>query len=309
EELERHNLFVVPLDDARRSYRLHDLFREVLLARLHATEPALLPVLHGRAARWYAEQGELREAIPHALVAKDAAKAAALITRAAPVLWLRGEAATVQGWIEALPDAVVLQHARLALDAALHLLESIHALAKEPYAQGLAPLERAIARVEGLIQHQPALPDAEVALIARRIGLLRAQIAARPILARGDVERMRLLVAEADALAEGETVGWKLTALALTFWLVESLQREGALLLERLAAAKREAIAAKDQRATLRVMRWLAFAYLSAGRLRPLEEESLEALALLEPLGARSATTGYFQFFLADAYYALNRLP
>jgi len=52
--LQRHNLFVAPLDDERQWYRMHDLFREVLLARLQATEPELAPRLHQRAARWYA---------------------------------------------------------------------------------------------------------------------------------------------------------------------------------------------------------------------------------------------------------------
>ena len=37
--LERANLFLVPLDEERRSYRLHDLFREALLSALHTTHP------------------------------------------------------------------------------------------------------------------------------------------------------------------------------------------------------------------------------------------------------------------------------
>src|SRR5262249_41449386 len=61
EWLERHNLFVVPLDEQRQWYRVHELFREVLLARLQATEPELVPILHQRAAHWYAAQNELRE--------------------------------------------------------------------------------------------------------------------------------------------------------------------------------------------------------------------------------------------------------
>ena len=42
ETLERSNLFVVPLDEQRQWYRLHALFREVLLARLQATQPELV---------------------------------------------------------------------------------------------------------------------------------------------------------------------------------------------------------------------------------------------------------------------------
>jgi hypothetical protein len=50
EALERANLFVVPLDEQRQWYRFHDLFREALLARLHASQPQLVPLLHIRAA-------------------------------------------------------------------------------------------------------------------------------------------------------------------------------------------------------------------------------------------------------------------
>ncbi len=42
ETLERSNLFVVPLDEQRQWYRLHDLFREALLAQMHAAHPDLL---------------------------------------------------------------------------------------------------------------------------------------------------------------------------------------------------------------------------------------------------------------------------
>jgi LuxR family maltose regulon positive regulatory protein len=45
EALERANLFVIPMDEQRQWYRLHDLFREALLARLQATQPALAPTL------------------------------------------------------------------------------------------------------------------------------------------------------------------------------------------------------------------------------------------------------------------------
>ncbi|WP_201375892.1 hypothetical protein [Ktedonobacter robiniae] len=42
ETLERANLFLIPLDEERHWYRLHDLFREALLAHVRATQPALV---------------------------------------------------------------------------------------------------------------------------------------------------------------------------------------------------------------------------------------------------------------------------
>ncbi len=321
ELLERNNLFVVPLDDDRQWYRMHDLFREVLLARLQATEPELVPVLHQRAAHWFAAQGDLREAIAHALAATDFSCAAELIEREAAQLWLSGEAQTVHTWIQALPDVVVRQHARLALNTALRLSECMYATVSAAYARTQAQVEQTIARVEAMLQRQQeptvrseaeetlsALPESEVALLQRRIRLLRALIASRAILARGDAARMRLLAQETAELAEPEELSWKLIALWITFWLTEALQREGALLIPRLLEAKQQVIEAGDHLATVRVMRWLAIAYWRAGRLRLLQQECLEALALVEQFGQHTAREGYLHFYLASTYYAWNRL-
>ena len=50
--LERGNLFLVPLDDRRRWYRYHQLFADVLHARLRDEQPADVPELHRRASGW-----------------------------------------------------------------------------------------------------------------------------------------------------------------------------------------------------------------------------------------------------------------
>jgi LuxR family transcriptional regulator, maltose regulon positive regulatory protein len=138
EALERENLFVVPLDEQRRWYRLHDLFRESLLTLVQASQPDLLPHVHQRAAQWYEAQGELREAIVHALSASDFLDAARLLERAAPSLWLNGEAQAVLTWLAALPDAVLFSHARLALDAVRHWMESMLVLVQASYVLALA---------------------------------------------------------------------------------------------------------------------------------------------------------------------------
>jgi LuxR family maltose regulon positive regulatory protein len=318
ESLERNNLFVVHLDDGRDWYRLHDLFREVLLARLRTTEPALEPLLHGRAARWYAGQGEPREAIDHAMAAGDFDYAADLIERAAPQLWLRGEAHVVQSWIEVLPPAVLRQHARLALDAALRLLEASHATSKTWFVNVQAGVEATTVRVEELLREQPAsssgdrtlpaLLDAEVVVLRRRIGLLRALMISRTLLTRGDAEGMRLLVQETEALAAQEELRWKMVARSIACWHTESLRRQGALLIPMLLEAKQQALVTRDHQAASRVMRWLAFAYMRAAKLHLLHWECQEALALIERSGEHSQGAGYLHFFLIALYYAWDRL-
>jgi LuxR family transcriptional regulator, maltose regulon positive regulatory protein len=116
ESLERAHLFLVPLDEERRWYRLHPLFREVLLARLQAKEPEQVTHLHREAAAWYATYGWLHEAISHALEANDFASAADLVERwILPQHW-RNEYHLLRRWAERLPEDVL--HARPELSFA-----------------------------------------------------------------------------------------------------------------------------------------------------------------------------------------------
>jgi LuxR family transcriptional regulator, maltose regulon positive regulatory protein len=106
ETVERAHLFVVPLDEERRWYRFHALFREVLLARLHVAQPEQVPLLHLRAARWYEAQGRLEEAIAHALEARDGAYTADLLERfVAPDNW-GNEYHTLRRFLARLPSDV-----------------------------------------------------------------------------------------------------------------------------------------------------------------------------------------------------------
>ena len=57
DELERKNLFLVPLDGQRRWYRYHQLFAEMLRSRAQQLQPERLPLLHRRAAAWYGSRG------------------------------------------------------------------------------------------------------------------------------------------------------------------------------------------------------------------------------------------------------------
>lgn len=107
DELERANLFVVPLDDRRTWYRYHHLFADALRVRLLDAEPELVAELHGRASGWYDDMGERAEAISHAVAGQHFERAAQLIELAAPALRQRRQEALLRGWLEALPDDVL----------------------------------------------------------------------------------------------------------------------------------------------------------------------------------------------------------
>jgi LuxR family maltose regulon positive regulatory protein len=310
EELERANLFVVPLDEQRQWYRFHDLFREALRARLHASQPKLVPLLHLRAARWYEMQSEWREAIAHALAAPDYPYAASLIEQAAPHFWLSGEARTVHTWVLTLPDPVLRAYARLALNAALRFLNSVSVGTETLHASMAAQVERIITRMQEILRRKPSLllSEAEVALIERRLSLLRALIEVRELFKRGDYEGLRQLAQETEALPPDEEVSWNMIALSFTFSLTLAIGGEVAFLRERLLAMKQQAMQTGDYLATIRVMRWLARAYEQAGQLHQVHREALSALALVEQIGGYTSMAGYLHYYLFNVSYSWNRL-
>jgi LuxR family maltose regulon positive regulatory protein len=99
ERIERANLFLVPLDNRREWYRYHHLFRELLERELHADEPALVPVLHRRAADWFEANGDDEFALEHAYAAGDTDRGAAILARIALVLHTGGRTATLERWL------------------------------------------------------------------------------------------------------------------------------------------------------------------------------------------------------------------
>jgi len=121
--LDRGNLFLVPLDDRRRWYRYHQLFADVLRARLLDEWPELAPELHRRATEWHEAHGERSEAIRHAMAGGDVARAADLVELAIPATFHKDQAATVRRWLEALPDELIRARPVLSVAYAATLLE------------------------------------------------------------------------------------------------------------------------------------------------------------------------------------------
>ena len=114
-EVRRRNLFLVPLDDAGRWFRYHPLFADLLRARLQRLHAQQAAELHRRASRWF-EAGDLPdEAFRHALAARDEALAAELVVAHSRRLIWSGWSATVQRWLEALPEETVRRDLRLAV--------------------------------------------------------------------------------------------------------------------------------------------------------------------------------------------------
>ena len=184
--LERGNLFLVPLDDRRRWYRYHQLFADVLQARLQDEQPDVVPGLHRRASAWYEQNDEPSEAIRHALAAQDFERAADLVELAIPAMRRSRQEAAVLGWLELLPDEVVRVRPVLSVGFAGALLAGGEF---ERVEARLRDAERWLDGTTGIRQgsHAPAaemvvVDDAEFRRLPAEIELYRAAQA----LARGD---------------------------------------------------------------------------------------------------------------------------
>jgi LuxR family maltose regulon positive regulatory protein len=124
EQLEQENLFILPLDEARRWYRYHHLFADILQTRLFRTQPETIPELHRRAGGWHESHGFIAEAIDHFLAAKDFKRTARLIEGIAETTLMRSEVSTLLRWMEALPDEFVKAQPSLRIYHAWALLIS-----------------------------------------------------------------------------------------------------------------------------------------------------------------------------------------
>jgi LuxR family maltose regulon positive regulatory protein len=117
DQLTRSNLFVIPLDEERRWFRYHHLFRDLLLARLGAATPTRIPELALRASKWYETNQDPRTAVEYALAAGDTLRAAELIERYIVANWKTVDL-EFHYLLNRLPAETVLERPALCLQKA-----------------------------------------------------------------------------------------------------------------------------------------------------------------------------------------------
>jgi LuxR family maltose regulon positive regulatory protein len=111
------NMFVVVLDGDARWYRYHHLFAELLLARLRDRSPELEAPLRRRAAAWLAADDDPSAAVAQAIAAQDVELASDLIYAALFTSLNFGRVASVERWLDLVPEPERADHALLALAA------------------------------------------------------------------------------------------------------------------------------------------------------------------------------------------------
>ena len=171
------NLFLTPLDDEGGWYRFHTLFRELLRVELERREPSLAPTLHRRAYAWHLEQGNLEEAVDHALEAGAFREAADLIESSWIRFYSHYRQATVLAWLRRFPAELLSGSAELLLVKAWMLAlarrweESAEVLAEVEQRAGddQGPLPSGLSSIEaGVALLRAALPSGDVGLLAAR---------------------------------------------------------------------------------------------------------------------------------------------
>lgn len=107
ETLERNNLFVIALDNERRWYRYHHLFRDLLRQRLSQRYGKHeITTMHIRASEWFERAGDLGEAFYHAISAADFDRAARLLESNWLAMDENFQTGTWLGWANQLPLSV-----------------------------------------------------------------------------------------------------------------------------------------------------------------------------------------------------------
>jgi LuxR family maltose regulon positive regulatory protein len=265
DQLERANLFVVPLDDERHWYRYHHLFAEVLRIRLHSGAASNeVATLHQRASMWYEQAGLIGEAVRYAFLVQDSARAADLIERHAMALILASsDVLLVQDWVAQLPRALILARPQLALiagfttalmgqfDAVERLLVDTAPAFSAPdlppnIVGGLAVLRAMVARIQGDAAGTLALAQQALAQLDRENYGFRAGATLYLGVARmwrGELTAAKAALAEAAALGEQSGSLW--IALAALEELTSLQGRHGQLREMRGTAAQAAQLSAR----------------------------------------------------------------
>jgi LuxR family transcriptional regulator, maltose regulon positive regulatory protein len=199
EQLERANLFLIPLDDERRWWRFHQLFRDLLQARLQRTEGARVSELHRRAAAWSEQHSLIDTAIRHAVASGDSTWAVQLVEQNVHETLGRGESVTFERWLAALPVEVV--KTRPALSFAQAEMQ-FHLGRLDRAEHFLSRAARALDDGRTLAQLTVPTHAGPVAELPAAIALLRAEIAGARANPDGMAEFARTALAQ---LAENES--------------------------------------------------------------------------------------------------------
>jgi LuxR family transcriptional regulator, maltose regulon positive regulatory protein len=305
ESLERANLFLLPLDEERRWYRFHTLFREVLLARLQATQPEQVSRLHREAALWYQHQEWSHEAIPHALATQDFLFVAELLEGYTERLHLQGELKTLLVWIKLLPQEVLRAHPRLATSyiLAFNMLFPFSDGEEQEY------LNLLWAGVEQTLQSedQSALAEAERDRLHHRMMILQAWKLVKKALSDGNVEQLNSLMEPLQHLSLDDDAVWR-QQLGGSVAMASRLAGNFPPMVSAIQEMRKMTRMAQDRYEEVQTLWGLIGGLIALGQLRQARDHCQELQELVDRLGKPLPVAAYPDVFQAQLAYEWNQL-
>lgn len=181
-DLERENLFVIPLDNEQTLYRYHHLFAELLRRLLASRHPERARELQRIASDWYADHNDPRRAVRHAILTEDPALVTPLVRGRLFAEFFTGSGEMVSDWITDLSRAHIDMPPELMIE----------------YALALGLVGALVDAREWLARVANALPVDAPAAVRARVAMARALT----IGSLGDVEPAIEAAEEARALVE-----------------------------------------------------------------------------------------------------------
>ena len=264
--LERANLLLIPLDESREWFRYEHLFADLLRHQLErASGEEAVADVHRRASAWYRANGFPREAIDHALAARDWETAADLLVEVAGRYANAGEVTTLGAWLETLPEEILLTRPPLCC---MHIFPLM-------LTGQIDEAEAFLDRVESIWGEDPVQ--------YARITACRSEFASF----RGDVARSTELAQKALPLlpaSDAEMRGSLSMSLGLMYWGLGRFEQAEPLLWDGYRAATE----AGDLHVAITSLAVLAYITRSRGNLSRAVELAGQALALASgsPVGA-----------------------
>ncbi len=305
ESLERAHLFLVPLDEERRWYRFHTLFREVLLARLQATQPEQMTHLHREAALWYQQKGWSHEAISHAKASQDFWFVAELLESCVERLHLQGEFKTLLTWIKFLPQEVLRAHPRLATNylLAFNMLSPFSNGEEQEYLNLLwATVEQTLQR-----EDQALLEEAERDQLHHRMMILQAWNVGKQALADGNVEQLNNLAEPLQHLSLDDDIVWR-QQLEGSIAMAARLAGNFPPMVTALQEMRKMTRMAQDRYQEVQALWGLIGALIALGQLSQARDYCEELSQLVNCLGGPLPVAAYPDLFQAQLAYEGNQL-
>jgi len=125
DDLARRGMLVTALDDRREWFHYHPLLRGYLEARLRRDAAGDLPLLHRRAAKWCADEGDDVGAVRHAIAADDGERVCALVASRWLICAMQGQLGQLVRTLRGAPERWQMTP-HLAVPFAMHALDAGH---------------------------------------------------------------------------------------------------------------------------------------------------------------------------------------